>query len=569
MAHSEASGRSSKGTSEVGPLIGRPRPETRWWGWGDPAVEVDVGPRVGRLLDERGLAVEASGRTFAGRLEDVTLPEARQLPSAVIDAAGPDATFTDRESRIRHSTGQSLLDLLSLREGVLAAAPDAVLLASDESQVAAILEAASRVGVSVIPYGGGTSVVGGVTPSPGDDRPVVSLVTAGLAGCEVDPVSRTAVLGAGLLGPEAEAELARHGLTLGHWPQSWEFATIGGFAATRSAGQASNGYGRFDEMVLGLRLATPVGRIETPRVPHSSEGPSLLDSIIGSEGIFGVITEVEVAVRPKPNTAYEAWVLPGFEAGIELVRGLAQNGPLPAVVRLSDETETSLNLAMGTPEGPAGKAFGAYLGLRGASEGSLLILGFEGEMEVVRSERAEVRSRLRRAGGVSLGAAAGRGWERGRFHGPYLREGLLDLGLVVETFETAAPWSSYRDAVSAMARATDQAMARSGMTGELLCHLSHAYRDAASMYFTVVATPGEQGPASSWQAVKAAALGAMQELDLPVSHHHGIGRDHREAYAERVGKVGLEAIEGFRGSVDPAGIMNPGCLLPTPVHHTP
>lgn len=545
------------------------RTDTRWWGWGDPAVDVDVGDGIRILLEERGFEVKETGDPSARSLDDISLPKARRIPDAVLSAAGSDSVFTDRESRVRHATGQSLTDLLELRAFDLPSAPDAVIVARDQDQVEAILAAAMKSEVAVIPYGGGTSVVGGVTPPIDHERPVVSLVTSGLIKYEVDLVSQTATLGAGLRGPEAEARLRNDGFTLGHWPQSWEYATIGGFAATRSAGQASNGYGRFDDMVLAARMITPSGLVETPPVSHASEGPSLLETILGSEGTFGVITEVKVEVKPEPVSAQDAWILPDFESGIELTRELAQGGPLPAIVRLSDENETSLNLAMSSPGGVAGFALDAYLKLRRAGEGSMLILGFEGEPNRIRAERSAVKLKLRRSGAVPLGARAGRAWERGRFHGPYLREGLLDLGLLVETFETAAPWSAYAGAVRETANSVSEAMARSGANGRLLCHLSHAYRDGASIYFTVVASAGPNGPAASWRDIKEAALAAFRRLDLPVSHHHGIGRDHREAFEARVGDTGVQAIEGLRNALDPAGIMNPGCLLPERDRHTP
>ncbi|MFM8791046.1 MAG: FAD-binding oxidoreductase [Solirubrobacterales bacterium] len=546
-----------------------PRTDTRWWGWGDPSVETEVGERVRELLKLRGLETGPSTRGGSGSIEAVAIPEAKRIPDALLAAAGTGSVLTDHASRVRHATGQSLEDLLTLRCGVVPTAPDAVVVGSDEAQILAILEVASREGVAVIPYGGGTSVTGGLKVPEGIEGAVISLDTIGLNGAEVDPTSRTARLGAGLRGPEAEEAVNRFGLTTGHFPQSWEYATIGGFAATRSAGQASNGYGRFDEMVTGLDVITPGGVLRTPRVEHASEGPSLLELIVGSEGAFGVITEVELRLAPIPETSYEVWLLPDFEAGTGCVMTMAQKGALPAVVRLSDKTETSLNLAMSGPGGASGAALDAYLRVRGRSDGCLMIVGFEGEPEENAYEKSETRSLLRRSGGIGLGSRPGASWARSRFHGPYLREGLLDLGLVVETFETAAPWSEYIGAYDSIRAATLEALERNGMSGEVLCHLSHAYPDGASLYFTLVSTPGPQGPVESWLAVKGVVLETLLELDLPVSHHHGIGRDHAAAYARRVGQVGLDALGATKRSFDPAGIMNPGCLLPTSFHRTP
>lgn len=542
-----------------------PRRDARWWGWGDPSVETAPDARVRALLEDRDIPTsEANGPPD---LAAVVVPGPARLPEAVLVAVGSEALFTDHESLVRHANGHSLADLLARRSGRLDWTPDAVVVPRDQDHVEAILGAAAECGVAVIPFGGGTSVTGGLSPVSG--RPTISLDTVAFDSVEVDPDSLTAWLGAGLRGPEVERVLNEQGFTLGHFPQSWEYATVGGFAATRSAGQASNGHGRFDEMVLRVRLATPSGTIETPKVRHTSEGPSLLEAVLGSEGTLGVITAVEVRIAPVTPRSFEAWILPDFGTGVELTRSLAQSGMLPALLRLSDEAETSLNIAMSAPGGVAGRLFQAYLSLRGRAEGALILIGFEGDREEARTRRGAVTRSLRRQGGMRLGSGAGNSWSRKRFHGPYLREGLLDLGLVVETFETAAPWSDYLEAHRRIEETTAAEMGRQGMRGEVLCHLSHAYSDAASLYFTVVAGPGPDGPLSSWQAVKRAALDEIVALGLPVSHHHGVGRDHIEGFESRIGGKGLDALLGLKRTLDPAGIMNPGCLFPDLDHRTP
>ena len=543
----------------------RPREDVRWWGWGDPEVETGVEETVRQLLGERGIPTVDSAEL--PRIGELEIPPARELPTELVEAAGPDALFTDHETRVRHANGHSLADLLARRGGRIESAPDAVVVPSGPAHVEAVLTAAGASGVAVIPFGGGTSVTGGLNPEP--DRVTISLDTVGLDSVEIDPTSRTAWLGAGLRGPEAEGALNRAGFTLGHFPQSFEFATIGGFAATRSAGQASNGFGRFDEMVLGLQVVTPAGTIETPPIRHTSEGPSLLEAVLGSEGTLGVITAVEVRIHEVRASSYEAWMVPDFSSGVEAVRELAQADLLPAVVRLSDRTETALNIAMSGPQGVIGRLFRAYLRARGRANGALLLLGFEGEAERNRVRRQTVVRTFRRNGGIGLGRGPGQSWHRNRFHGPYLREGLLDIGLVVETFETAAPWSSYLEAHRRIHSATTRGLEENGMSGEVLCHLSHAYPDAASLYFTVVASPGPGGRLASWQGVKELALGEIGALGLPVSHHHGVGRDHIGGFENRIGEPALQALRALKGALDPHGVMNPGCLLPDSARHTP
>lgn len=537
-----------------------PRRDTRWWGWGDPDESTDLGPAGERLLKDRGIV----GNAPAARLDigSVTIPEANPLPDKVLDAAGRENVFTEREDRIRHANGQNYLDLMALRDGSLEHAPDAVIVPESASRVSAILEACASAGVAVVPFGGGSSVVGGVTPLKGDHDQVISLDMAGFRDIEVDKRSLTARLGAGLRGPEAEALLGERGFTLGHFPQSFEYATIGGFAATRSAGQSSSGYGRFDSLVSSIRMITPAGELATGETPHTSIGPALREVVVGSEGIFGVIPDVDVRIRPAPSTRrYEAWIVDGFEAGSELVRRLAQSDMLPTIIRISDEPETEVNLAMSLPSGPAGTIFSRYLKVRGKAGGSLVIIGYEGTSPSVHRSRSDVSREIKRSGGVYLGQTAGKGWAKGRFHGPYLREALLDRGVLVETLETAQQWGRHRELYEGVRKAIEAALASNGMEGIVMCHLSHAYRDGASLYFTVISSQGSAGGAANWPKIKAAACEAIQAAGGTLSHHHATGFDHAPWMEGEVGAKGLDALRALKEEFDPSGIMNPGKIL--------
>jgi alkyldihydroxyacetonephosphate synthase len=524
-------------------------------------VPTELPPGAERLLG--GLGIEVKAPVTRPGIAEVNLPAASRLPDAVVGAAGAGNVFTDDESRVRHSGGQSYIDLVSRRSGSVDAAPDAVITVDDPGRLAAILDACSQEGIAVIPFGGGSSVVGGVTPrDTGFDR-VVSLDLVGLRSFSVDPISMTATLGAGLRGPEAESLLASKGMTLGHFPQSFEYATIGGFAATRSAGQASSGYGRFDSLVSAIRIVTPAGTLSTIDTPHTAIGPSLREVVVGSEGAFGVIPDVTVRVRTRPPARrYEAWMVAGFEEGNEIIRGLAQRDRLPTVARVSDRTETEVSLGTSIPEGAAGEVFRKYLSIRGRGEGCLMIVGLEGDAPGLRRRRADLHRALRSGGAVSLGTPAGAGWQKNRFHGPYLREALLDRGLAVETFETAQQWSSHRALYELVRDGVERQMSRSGMTGIVMCHLSHAYRDGASLYFTVIASPGPRGGAESWLEVKSAAAQAIRRGGGTLSHHHATGRDHLPWLEAEIGELGVETLASIKQTLDPAGIMNPGCLVP-------
>lgn len=512
------------------------------------------------MLAERGILT--AGPTITPEIDSVSIPEAVALPDKVLDAAGRENVFTEREDRIRHANGQNYLDLLALRNGSLEHAPDAVIVPESEARIAAILEACSAAGVAVVPFGGGSSVVGGVTPLRGSHDHVISLDLAGFREIEVDERSLTARLGAGLRGPEAERLLGDRGFTLGHFPQSFQYATIGGFAATRSAGQSSSGYGRFDSLVSSIRMVTPEGTLVTGETPHTSIGPALREVAIGSEGIFGVIPDVDVRIRPVPSARrYEAWIVDGFEAGSELVRRLAQADLLPTIIRVSDESETEVNLAMALPSGPVGSMFTRYLKVRGKSEGSLVIVGYEGTPATVHRSRSDVAREIRRHGGAYLGQAAGKGWAKGRFHGPYLREALLDRGVLVETLETAQQWGRHRELYEGVRKAIETALAAQGMDGIVMCHLSHAYRDGASLYFTVISSQGDAGGAANWPKIKSAACEAIQKAGGTLSHHHATGMDHSPWMEGEVGPLGIEALKALKDRFDPTGIMNPGKIL--------
>jgi alkyldihydroxyacetonephosphate synthase len=533
--------------------------DTKWWGWGPEGRGPRLPPKALALL--RGELGELEPRPPVP-LDAVRLPEARPLPSSVTSAVGEEGALTGAQDRIRHAAGSGYPDLIRLRSGELEDAPDAVLLPADAAEVDAVLRACAREYVAVVPFGGGTSVVGGVEPQrDGFDR-LVSLDLSRLRDVEVDRRSLTARLGPGLRGPEAEAALGAAGVTLGHFPQSHEYATIGGYAATRSAGQASGGYGRFDALVTAVSLSAPAGQLHTLETPHSAAGPALRELVVGSEGVLGVITEVGVRVRPAPRARrYEAWMATDFESGAELVRVLAQREALPDIVRLSDREETRLSLAMSGTEGIAGRAFDAYLRLRRRAEGCILIAGWEGERESV-SRRHSLAARVLADGdAVSLGQAPGRAWERGRYHGPYLRDELLDQGIMVETLETAHTWSRLAELYGAVSRAIRAALDDQGTPGLVLCHVSHAYPDGASLYFTFMARQRAGEEIAQWQAVKAAASEAIVEAGGTITHHHAIGRDHAPYMREEVGELGLEVLRAVKERLDPAGIMNPGKLL--------
>jgi alkyldihydroxyacetonephosphate synthase len=540
-----------------------PRRDTKWWGWGDNDRRLELSDAtLAPVREELDLAGDVEVPKVPN-IADVNLPPARKVPVAVARAAGVKNFSSEHEQRIRHAAGKSYPDLIEMRSGDIAAAPDAVISPADADAVEAVLKACARAGVAVVPFGGGTSVVGGVEPLRGSHKAVIALDLSKMAKVTVDPVSLTARLGPGLRGPEAEQKLAAKGMTLGHFPQSFEYATIGGFAATRSAGQASSGYGRFDDLVSAIEMVAPVGRLETLQTPHTAAGPALRQLVLGSEGTLGVITGVTARIRPVPaKRRYEAWFAENFQAGSEIIRALAQDDILPDITRLSDEEESRISLMLSVGTGGRRRALDAYLGLRSRRGGCMMIVGWEGEAESVSRRSSLAKRVLRRGGAVPLGKGAGSSWEHGRYDGPYLRDELLDRGVMVETLETSHTWTNLHKLYAAVGSALRKALERGGTPPIVFCHLSHAYRDGASLYFTFLARSRAGEEIEQWREAKTAACEAIVEAGGTITHHHAVGTDHAPYMRDEVGELGIEALDAVKERLDPAGIMNPGKLLP-------
>jgi len=537
-----------------------PRRDTKWWGWGAADHETELDAESLGLLRERLGGLSPWSRPAS--IEAIEIPAAQSLPEGIATSVGAENVLVDHEDRVRHATGSGYVDLAQRRSGKLDDAPDAVVLPGSAAEVEAVLECCSREGVAVVPFGGGTSVVGGVAPIRGEHSRLISLDLARLRDVELDRTSLTATLGAGLRGPEAEEALRGLGVTLGHFPQSFEYATVGGFAATRSAGQASSGFGRFDELVTSLSMCTPAGRLRTLETPHTAAGPSLRELAIGSEGVLGVIPAATVRVREVAESErYETWMAESWEAGCEAIRALAQDEALPDVIRLSDAEETRMSLALSGPSGVAGALFGGYLSLRGRSDGCLMVVGIEGARERVSRRRTRVANALRGAGAVYLGQAGGRSWKRGRYEGPYLRDALMDAGAMVETLETSHTWTRLQELYEGVGRAIREALEGQGTPGIVFCHLSHAYPDGASLYFTFVARRLAGDEIEQWEKAKSAASEAIVKAQGTITHHHAIGRDHAPFMEAEVGALGLDVLRSAKDRLDPAGILNPGKLI--------
>ncbi|MGN8552424.1 UNVERIFIED_CONTAM: FAD-binding oxidoreductase [Microbacterium sp. SLM126] len=523
-----------------------PRPRSEWDAWGTEPARLPAGAKalIATLLPGKAHPVprRSSPVLTPSRLDAADL-------AALGDVVGAGNATTDDVVRAVHLGGKSTPDLLRRRLDDPQAAPDAVVSPADHDDVAAVIAVCVERRIAVVPFGGGTSVVGGVDPESGSQRAVVALDlerTAALL--DLDETSLLASFGAGTTGPQAEELLGARGYTLGHFPQSFLHASLGGYAATRSSGQASRGYGRFDDLVHALRIATPAGDLSLGRAPASAAGPDLRQLFVGSEGAFGVLTEVTVRIRPRPAaTAYAAWTFPDFASGAAALREATQRGIRPTVLRLSDETETRVNATMG--------------GHLTRLSGCLAIATFEGAdaAEAVR-ERDDLAAVFGRNGAKARGEDPARSWERGRFASPALRDTLMDAGILAETLETATTWSALAGLKAAVTAALSTTMTAAGAKPIVLCHISHVYPAGASLYFTVVAALTAD-PQEQWARAKDAASRAIGEAGGTITHHHAVGRDHRPYLEAEIGPLGLEVLRAVKAVLDPHGIMNPGVLV--------
>lgn len=537
------------------------------WGTVDESTPLGESTR-GMLSTLMGVREHAS----AVPARDVPVGDVRLSPvrlsgsdlAALVDLVGGPHVSTDDAHRAPRARGKSSLDLLEWRAADgpgdhVVSAPDAVLAPGTDEEVLAVLAYCTAEGIAVVPFGGGTSVVGGLTPADTDGertfRAVISLDLARFDGIsDVDPESGLATLGAGLTGPAAELLLAEHGLQIGHYPQSFPYATIGGYAVTRSSGQNSAGYGRFDDMVRELTVVTPVGVMTVGHAsPASAAGPDLRELIMGSEGVLGVVTRVRLRVHPVPKVKrYEAFTFPDFRTGVAALRAVKQTGTGPTVIRLSDEIESSINLSSGDKAGETS-----------APPGCMCITMYEGTAEHAASRHEETRNLLLARGATSVGEQPARHWEQGRFNAPVLRDSLLDAGALCETLETCTDWSNVPRLKKAVSDALAGSLNSSGTMALIMCHISHVYAEGCSLYFTVVAAQ-KGDPVAQWKHAKTAVTRALTENNGTVTHHHAVGADHRPFMAAEIGDLGVEILRAVKNRLDPAGILNPGTLIGAP-----
>lgn len=527
----------------------------RWNGWGDDRIKMELPPSTQAFLEER-LGPGCPPREPSLEEMVAQVPPSR-LPHHPL-------VSTDPLTRLRHSTGQSLPDWITLRSGLLPAFSDGLAFPSESGEVAQLLHFASETGVSLIPYGGGTSVVGHLTIMPGGP-PVITValerMNRFLGAADKGGLAR---FQAGVNGPQVEAALNPLGLTLGHYPQSFEYSTLGGWVATRSSGQFSLGYGRIEGLFTGGEIETPTGKVVFPVHPASAAGPNLKEFILGSEGRMGIITECSVKVSPLPEAeVFKGAFFPTPEQGMAAVREIVQAGISLTMLRLSlpAETETSLKLAGDRWTIHLLEKWLAFKGAR--DQKCLLIYGAGGGRRKVRCSLKTAGDLIKSHKGLGVGAGPGRQWVRNRFRLPYLRNTLWERGYATDTLETAVPWSGVADMVTAVEKALRSGLEDRQEKVHVFTHLSHVYPHGSSIYTTFLFRL-HQDPRENldrWRFLKQAASRVIIAKGGTISHHHGVGLDHKPYLASEKGPRGLDMIRSVCRCLDPEGIMNPGKLI--------
>jgi len=528
----------------------------RWNGWGDTSVAYQLPESAVRYLHE---AVPPGDPSPDAKLEDIL----RSIPSSKL-REHPLVT-TDARARLMHARGQSLPDWIALRSGGIGCFPDGVACPARPEQVKELLAFAESSGACAIPYGGGTSVVGHINPLP-EAPPALTIDLSGLNKLiGFDEESRLATFGAGATGPQVEQALAPLGFRLGHFPQSWEYSTLGGWIATRSSGQQSCAYGRIEDMFAGGRIVTPRGPLDLLTLPASAAGPDLRQVILGSEGRLGVITQVVVRVRPLPlREFFFGVVFHDWDSGRQAARSLVQAGVPLSMIRLSDGLETETTLALSGKERLSTLARRSLSLLGYGDERCLMILGVSAEKaDDAGHIRAQALEVVRSYGGLNSGTLIGREWERSRFRSPYLRNTLWEMGYALDTLESAVPWSAFEQVRTSTVASICDAFVAAGTTGHVFSHLSHLYVDGAGFYVTYIfpRSGDAEETLSNWRKAKRAASETILAGGGTISHQHGVGLDHHEGLAQEKGQVGIRLLSALANAVDPAGILNPGKLI--------
>ena len=544
----------------------------KWWGWGSEkkTFPMENKPNLWPWIRDK-LGIKSETKISPIPFDKIILAPPvinEAFVQALRNTLNPNQMTQDKMERVLHSYGKSFPDLFRVRRGEIKRAPDLIVLPKNHSEVEQIVRLAHEHNVCLIPFGGGTNIVGGVEALETSHRMVVTLDLRDMNQLlALDPVSMTATIQGGALGPKLEADLAARGFNLGHYPDSFEYSTLGGWLATRSAGMQSDAYGKIEDMVVSLKMVTPSGTLTTRPTPASSAGPDLNRLVVGSEGTLGIITEATMRVHRSPAVKdYRGFLFPTFEDGVHAIQETLDRGFAPSMIRLQDSGETELAFNMKAPkkglEGLIQKPIKAYLKANGYTAPCIMIIGFEGNEDAIKGVRRGALSIMKKHNGFPLGKGVGKTWSADKFNVPYLRDYVMDYSCTADVAETAATWANvlplYYNTISALkARfAQDQG------AGYVGCHISHTYKTGACLYFTwgVTQTPGRE--MEQYYTYKKLVTETFMKSGGTLSHHHAIGYEHLPWMEEEISKTGVRALRALKASLDPKAILNPGKLIP-------
>lgn len=527
----------------------------RWNGWGDDSIEYLLPAGAERFL-----------QTLVGigtPQHDVSMPQIiAGIPKSRLPAHP--LINTDPLPRLLHTCGQSTPDWIAIRSGQIKTFPDGVAYPTGENEILNLMKYAEEHDVVLIPYGGGTSVAGHITPLAGN-RSVLTVDMRRMNRLiHLDKQSHLATFGAGVTGPDLEAQLRAHNCTLGHFPQSFEYSTLGGWVATRSSGQQSLRYGRIEKLFAGGKLISPSGSLEMPPFPASAAGPDLRELVLGSEGRLGILSEITVRITELPDKEeFHAIFFPDFDHGCEAVRQMLSVGLPLTMLRLSTAVETITNLALAGHETLI-NALEKMLALRGlGNQKCMLLIGFSGPGQLVRTTRGEAISIAGKHGGIAIGRTFGEQWMKNRFRTPYLRNTLWECGYAVDTLETATSWSNVPTMLDSIENALSSALSESDERVHVFTHLSHLYPFGSSIYTTYLFRLAENPQESlrRWILLKSSASQAIVKHGGTISHQHGVGLDHLPYLPAEKGELGIQTLQNIIHSIDPNEMMNPGKLV--------
>jgi alkyldihydroxyacetonephosphate synthase len=550
----------------------------KWWGWGLEGVAFHHEDKPGFapfILEQLALDLHAVAPTGMPSFDKVTVEKSLITPAfskTLSDIVGADFVTTDKMERVVHAYGKSLRDLVRIRANQIERTPDVVVYPATEAEIQQIVDAAVKADAVLIPFGGGSNIGGSLEPLRTEKRVVISLDMGRMNQVlEIDSDAGLARIQAGALGPDLEDQLAAKGWTIGHFPDSFTHSTLGGWIATRSSGMQSDKYGDIADITRGLRLVRPGGIVVIRPIPSASNGPSVREMILGSEGRLGVVTEAWVQVHriPAKRDVY-AYFFPNFETGLKAMQEIAESDAAPTITRVSDNMETRFSLATskeshGITKFVSGTVLPAIFRSKGwnLEEICLSFIGYEGSERHAKLQKKLVDKIVKKYNGMGVGKGPGILYDQKKFDTPYIRDFLLDRGAAGDVSESAAPWSKLQALHDGAVSAAHDAFDRIGAQGVIISHLSHSYHSGACLYFTFGFKFGKDA-LGDYDIVKSAIQQSFIDNGGSISHHHGVGLEHAPWLEDDISSSGIAVMQGLFDAVDPKGNFNPGKVIAAP-----